>query len=75
LVKVVKYLNGVDEDYVKFAIVLLRTYLANLVQDKDAYYLTENPNIINRLLELLGNNINDFNTIVIYFLLSLKFIG
>ncbi len=75
MVKVVKYLNGVDEDYVKFAIVLLRTYLANLVQDKDAYYLTENPNIINRLLELLGNNINDFNTIVIYFLLSLKFIG
>jgi hypothetical protein len=75
LPKVIQYLNGDNNDYVKFAIVVLRTYLANLVQDKESHYLTENSQIIDRLMDLLSNIINDFNMMVKYILSSLKSIG
>jgi hypothetical protein len=64
LPRVIKYLTGDDQDYIKLAIVVMREFLAKQVQHKDAGYINEHPIIINRLLEILGNIINDFNTMV-----------
>ena len=65
--RIIQYLNGENEEYVKLAIVVMREFLAQMVQDKDASYINEHPIFINRLLEILGTIINDFNTMVYLF--------